>query len=218
MKHVPCQTRFVTDRSGTSEFSNSFVKVYHLDSDLVEIFHRGNTDIAIQITNGSFSWDVLSGDLVLKNINIKVTHGIKVVVCDQGGSRKSSLLSCIPEEMPKLSGSVKLRGNKAFLAQSPWIHSGKIEENILFDKDMDRIRYDKVLEACALKKDLEILHFGDQTVISDAHTESHLYKECLLELLNSKHSYLCQPSSEVLGDCLSCLGFKSWGDQTSWKV
>ncbi|PIM97152.1 Peptide exporter, ABC superfamily [Handroanthus impetiginosus] len=32
---------------------------------------------------------------------------------------------------------------------------------------MDRQRYDRVLEACALKKDLEILSFGDQTVIGE---------------------------------------------------
>ncbi|KAK3198714.1 hypothetical protein Dsin_022129 [Dipteronia sinensis] len=30
---------------------------------------------------------------------------------------------------------------------------------------MDREKYDRVLEACSLKKDLEILSFGDQTVI-----------------------------------------------------
>ncbi|CAA0329373.1 ABC transporter C family member 3 [Arabidopsis thaliana] len=32
---------------------------------------------------------------------------------------------------------------------------------------MDRERYDKVIEACSLSKDLEILSFGDQTVIGE---------------------------------------------------
>ncbi|CAI9295435.1 unnamed protein product [Lactuca saligna] len=32
---------------------------------------------------------------------------------------------------------------------------------------MDRIRYDKVLEECALKKDIQVLPFGDQTVIGE---------------------------------------------------
>ena len=32
---------------------------------------------------------------------------------------------------------------------------------------MDREKYEKVLEACSLKKDLEILSFGDQTVIGE---------------------------------------------------
>ncbi|XP_062094571.1 ABC transporter C family member 3-like [Humulus lupulus] len=45
--------------------------------------------------------------------------------------------------------------------------SHKIEENILFGKEMDREKYERVLEACSLKKDLEILSFGDQTVIGE---------------------------------------------------
>ncbi|KAK7857558.1 abc transporter c family member 3 [Quercus suber] len=46
---------------------------------------------------------------------------------------KSSLISCILGEVPKISGTVKLCGTKAYVAQSPWIQSGKIEENILFE-------------------------------------------------------------------------------------
>ncbi|GJV98963.1 zinc finger, CCHC-type containing protein [Tanacetum coccineum] len=68
-------------------------------------------------------------------------------------------------EVSKVSGSVKVEGTKVYVAQSPWIQSGKIEDNILFCKEMDRERYDMVLEACSLKKDLEILSFGEQTVI-----------------------------------------------------
>ncbi|KAK8467191.1 hypothetical protein PHAVU_008G276201 [Phaseolus vulgaris] len=47
------------------------------------------------------------------------------------------------------------------------IQSGKIEDNILFGKQMDREKYEKILVACSLKKDLEILSFGDQTVIGE---------------------------------------------------
>lgn len=32
---------------------------------------------------------------------------------------------------------------------------------------MDRIRYESVLEACALNKDLELFSFGDQTEIGE---------------------------------------------------
>ncbi|GJY04827.1 ABC transporter C family member 3-like protein isoform X3 [Tanacetum coccineum] len=200
----------------------SYLCLDDLDPNLVETFQRGSSDFAIEITNGTFSWDASSAEPVLKDINIKVVHGMKVAVCGTVGSGKSSLLSCILGEVPKLSGCVKLSGSKAYVAQAPWIQSGKIEENILFGKKMDRRRYAKVLDACALKKDLEILPFGDQTVIGerginlsggqkqrlqiaralyqdsdiylfddpfsavDAHTGSHLFKECLLEFLESK--------------------------------
>nr|XP_043618789.1 ABC transporter C family member 3-like isoform X2 [Erigeron canadensis] len=197
----------------------SYLNLDDLDSNLVETFQRSSSNVAIRITNGSFSW---SGEPTLSDINIQIFHGMKVAVCGTVASGKSSLLSCVLGEVPKVSGSVYISGTKAYVAQSPWIQSGKIEENILFGKDMDRVRYDKVLDACALKKDLEILPFGDQTVIGerginlsggqkqrlqiaralyqdadnylfddpfsavDAHTGSHLFKECLLEFLESK--------------------------------
>ncbi|GFY97857.1 multidrug resistance-associated protein 3 [Actinidia rufa] len=63
--------------------------------------------------------------------------------------------------------ALKLGGTKAYVAQSPWILSGKIEENILFGKEMDKERYNTVIDACSLKEDLEILPFGDQTVIGE---------------------------------------------------
>ncbi|KAK3009967.1 hypothetical protein RJ639_012359 [Escallonia herrerae] len=200
----------------------SFFRLDDLQPDVVEKLARGSSDIAIEIVDGRFSWDLSSPNPTLKEINIKVSHGMRVAVCGTVGSGKSSFLSSILGEMPKLSGNVKLSGTKAYVAQSPWIQSGKIVDNILFGKEMVRERYDKVLEACSLKKDLEILSFGDQTVIGerginlsggqkqriqiacalyqdadiylfddpfsavDAHTGSHLFKECLMGLLDSK--------------------------------
>ncbi|CDY24217.1 BnaC01g37970D [Brassica napus] len=92
---------------------------------------------------------------------------MKVAVCGTVGSGKSSLLSSILGEVPKISGSLKVCGTKGYVAQSPWIQSGTIEDNILFGKAMERERYEKVVEACSLSKDLEVLSFGDQTVIGE---------------------------------------------------
>ncbi|GJU30628.1 ABC transporter C family member 3-like protein [Tanacetum coccineum] len=97
----------------------------------------------------------------------RIASFLTVAVCGVVGSGKSSLLSCILGELPKLSGHIKLSGTKAYVGQSPWIQSGTIEENILFCKKMDIKRYNQVLEACDLKKDLEVLSFGDQTVIGE---------------------------------------------------
>ena len=60
---------------------------------------------------------------------------------------------------------VRLSGTKAYVPQSPWIQSGKIKDAILFGKQMDTIRYNNVLDACALKKDLELFPYGDETGI-----------------------------------------------------
>ncbi|KAL4618712.1 hypothetical protein ACB092_06G030700 [Castanea dentata] len=200
----------------------SFLCLDDLQSDVIERLPRGSSNTAIEIIDGNFSWDLSSSSATLADINLKVQQGMRIAVCGTVGSGKSSLLSCILGEVPKISGTVKLCGTKAYVAQSPWIQSGKIEENILFGMEMEREKYEKVLEACSLKKDLEILPFGDQTVIGerginlsggqkqriqiaralyqdadiylfddpfsavDAHTGSHLFKECLLGLLDSK--------------------------------
>ena len=134
---------------------------------MIERLPRGSSDTEIEIIDGNFSWDLSSLNPTLKDINLKVQHGMRVAVCGTVGSGKSSLLSCILGEIPRISGTVKLCGTKAYVAQSPWIQSGKIEENILFGKEMERMRYERVLEACSLKKDLEILSFGDQTLIGE---------------------------------------------------
>nr|POF14557.1 abc transporter c family member 3 [Quercus suber] len=200
----------------------SFLRLEDLQFDTIKKLPRGSSNTAIEIIDGNFSWDLSSSNPTLKDINLKVQHGMRVAVCGTVGSGKSSLLSCILGEIPRISGTVKLCGTKAYVAQSPWIQSGKIEENILFGKEMERMRYERVLEACSLKKDLEILLYGDQTLIGerginlsggqkqriqiaralyqnadiylfddpfsavDAHTGSHLFRECLLGLLSSK--------------------------------
>ncbi|KAJ7560924.1 hypothetical protein O6H91_03G006500 [Diphasiastrum complanatum] len=92
---------------------------------------------------------------------------MKVAICGVVGSGKSSLLSSILGEIPRLSGMVKVKGKTAYVSQSAWIQTGKIEENILFGKPMNKVRYMKVLEACALTKDLELLSHGDQTEIGE---------------------------------------------------
>ncbi|KAL6322612.1 hypothetical protein AAG906_014282 [Vitis piasezkii] len=143
----------------------SFLRLDDLQSDVIETLPKGSFDTAIEIVDGNFSWDLSSHNPTLKDINLRVCRGMRVAVCGTVGS-----------EVPKISG-----GTKAYVAQSPWIQSGKIAENILFGKEMDRERYERVLDACYLKKDLEVLSFGDQTVIG-----TRLFKECLLGLLGSK--------------------------------
>ncbi|XP_042505297.1 ABC transporter C family member 3-like isoform X2 [Macadamia integrifolia] len=201
---------------------SSFLCLSDLDLNIVQKLPKDGAKVAVEIVKGNFSWDFHSPNLTLKDLNIRVYHGMSVAVCGSTGSGKSSLLSCILGEVHKVSGAIRLNGTKAYVAQSPWIQSGKIVDNILFGKEMDKERYEMILEACSLKKDLELCAFGDQTIIGDrginlsggqkqriqiaralyhnadiyllddpfsavdAHTGTHLFKECLLRILGSK--------------------------------
>ena len=92
---------------------------------------------------------------------------MKVAVCGSVGSGKSSCLSNILGEIPKISGIVKVNGTIAYVPESPWIQSGEIEEKILFGNKMNRNKYENVLEVCALKKDIELFSHGDQKEIGE---------------------------------------------------
>lgn len=80
---------------------------------------------------------------------------------------KSSLLSALLGEMDKTSGRVNTVGKIAYVSQQAWIQNATLQDNILFGRPMDRKRYNEVIAACALEKDLEILAKGDQTEIGE---------------------------------------------------
>ncbi|TVU30223.1 hypothetical protein EJB05_21833, partial [Eragrostis curvula] len=145
----------------------SFLCLEELSSDAVTKLPRDSTNASVVVRNGYFSWNTFSQAPTLRDLNFCIQQGMKVAICGTVGSGKSSLLSCILGEIPKLSGDVQICGRIAYVSQSPWIQSGKIEDNILFGTEMDRERYRKVLEACSLIMDLAILPLGDQTIIGE---------------------------------------------------
>ncbi|KAK7345719.1 hypothetical protein VNO77_16329 [Canavalia gladiata] len=146
---------------------SGFLQDEELQEDATIVLPRGISNIAIEIENGVFCWDSSSPRPTLSGIQMKVEKGMTVAVCGMVGSGKSSFLSCILGEIPKLYGEVRVCGSVAYVSQSAWIQSGNIEENILFGNPMDKVKYKNVLHACSLKKDLELFSHGDQTIIGD---------------------------------------------------
>jgi len=48
-----------------------------------------------------------------------------------------------------------------------WIQNASLRDNILFGKNLEHSNYTRVVDACALKPDLEMLPGGDQTEIGE---------------------------------------------------
>ena len=53
------------------------------------------------------------------------------------------------------------------MAQQAWIQNSTLRDNILFGRPFEPTKYDKVVDTCALKPDLEILPGGDKTEIGE---------------------------------------------------
>jgi hypothetical protein len=85
-----------------------FLLEEELQEDATTVLPQGVSNIAIEIKDSEFSWDPSSSRPTLSEINMKVEKGMRVAVCGTVGSGKSSFLSCILGEIPKLSGEVCL--------------------------------------------------------------------------------------------------------------
>lgn len=69
--------------------------------------------------------------------------------------------------MDKISGHVNSNGKIAYVSQQAWIQNCSLQDNILFGKPYEKALYDRVVLACALKPDLDMLPAGDQTEIGE---------------------------------------------------
>ncbi|KAJ3212821.1 hypothetical protein HDU67_003594 [Dinochytrium kinnereticum] len=116
---------------------------------------------------------VSSGAFTLRNLNLELPVGGLTGIVGATGSGKSSLIQALLGEMKSLSGksflpiSLGLGGNVAYVAQTSWLMNATIRDNICFGERFDAVRYDRVIKACALVKDLETFEAGDLTEIGE---------------------------------------------------
>ena len=120
----------------------------------------------------------------LEDISLQIPEKKFTVVSGPTGSGKSLFLTSLIGEADLLSGRVRapkppsikdrfdhiahkgdwiIESAMAFVAQISWIENATIQENILFGLPYQADRYEKVIDHCALKQDLDNLPDGDMT-------------------------------------------------------
>ncbi|XP_042073998.1 ATP-binding cassette sub-family C member 2-like, partial [Haplochromis burtoni] len=62
---------------------------------------------------------------------------------------------------------VSFQGSLAFVPQQAWIQNATLKDNILFGSPHEEENFKKVIQACALAPDLELLPGGDLTEIGE---------------------------------------------------
>ncbi|CAG5865642.1 unnamed protein product [Menidia menidia] len=112
-------------------------------------------------------WDRNLEAPTLQNVCFTVRPEQLLAVIGPVGAGKSSLLSAILGELSQESGVVKVKGELTYTSQQPWIFAGTVRSNILFGKKLNPKKYDRVLRACALKRDMELLPGGDMAMVGD---------------------------------------------------
>ncbi|KAJ5108547.1 hypothetical protein N7456_005222 [Penicillium angulare] len=121
----------------------------------------------------------------LINVDVDFPVGRLSIIAGATGSGKTSLLMALLGEMRLVEGHVHLPGGMlnradlpvdpatglvdsiAYCAQEAWLVNATVKENITFASPYDEKRYNAVLKACALERDLEILDAGDKTMVGE---------------------------------------------------
>ncbi|KNE72605.1 hypothetical protein AMAG_17047 [Allomyces macrogynus ATCC 38327] len=137
----------------------------------LEVFVERTNDLtnpaAIQIDNAEFFF--VDDKTVMTIDALTIPRGSLTAVVGKVGMGKTALLSAMLGEIYKKpnGGKTVINGRVAYVSQTSWIMNGTVRDNILFGREYDKDLYRKVLKACSLVKDLQVLSHGDQTQIGE---------------------------------------------------
>lgn len=142
--------------------------------------------------------------------NIKMTVERSQIMCVVGpvAAGKSTLVQgLIGEILPTTPSSneasiCQVRGRVSYASQIPFILNATVRDNILFGEPYDKKRYDRVLEACCLKADIEQFLSRDMTEIGERGVTLSGGQKARLSLARVAYS---QPDVAILDDPLSAL-------------
>ncbi|KAK2707578.1 ATP-binding cassette sub-family C member 10-like isoform X2 [Artemia franciscana] len=133
-----------------------------------------DTDSAFILSDVTCQWDAKAENefqVCLRDVSLTIKRGQFLGVVGPVGSGKSALLYTLLGELDKVRGRLSV-GNFdqvfSVATQEVWLQNTTIRENILFGSTYQGARYKAVIEACALKEDLDDLPEGDKTLVSDS--------------------------------------------------
>ncbi|KAN0023381.1 hypothetical protein ACTFIU_011551 [Dictyostelium citrinum] len=123
----------------------------------------------IYIRDATLTWNQEKKEesFTLKNINFEAKGKTLTMIVGSVGSGKSSIIQAMLGEMDVLEGSVAMKGNVAYVPQQAWIINATLKDNILFGLPYDEAKYKRVLEVCALERDIELFPQGDLVEIGE---------------------------------------------------
>ncbi|KAJ7134523.1 hypothetical protein C8R44DRAFT_729940 [Mycena epipterygia] len=147
--------------------------------------HVPENSSKIGFRDAEFSWTSQENDtsykLRIKSEVIFQPGVVNLIVGPTGVGKTAVLLALLG---PNSWFNLPRGGGIAYTSQQPWIENATIKQNIVFDTSIpfDEARYNKVLYACALYPDLQLLDAGDETEwwpkALDVHTAKWIAQNC----------------------------------------
>jgi ABC-type multidrug transport system fused ATPase/permease subunit len=136
------------------------------EPDKIETMAPMTSATSVELRNASFAWPGAS-EAILHDLTLSFSAGLSVV-CGEVAAGKTALLQALLGELDPQGGEF-IRPNEiiGYCAQTPWLESMSIRENILFCSPYEPSRYKEVLEACALLPDVANFEHGDLSEIGE---------------------------------------------------
>uniref|UniRef100_A0A2K5KKF1 ATP-binding cassette sub-family C member 6 n=1 Tax=Cercocebus atys TaxID=9531 RepID=A0A2K5KKF1_CERAT len=100
-------------------------------------------------------------------INLTVPQGCLLAIVGPVGAGKSSLLSALLGELSKVDGFMSIKGAVAYVPQEAWVQNTSVVENVCFGQELEPAWLERVLEACALRPDVDSFPEGVHTSIGE---------------------------------------------------
>ena len=152
---------------------NAWVAVDRIEEFMAEPDREENATEALvgdqlALYRATFAWPGTEKP-VLKDLTLSFPEGMTVIT-GEVASGKTALLQALLGELDMLpTGGQLLRPQEpiGYCAQTPWLQSMSIRENILFSEFYDTERYAAVIEACALVPDFAEFKGGDEAMIGE---------------------------------------------------
>ncbi|XP_014087149.1 probable multidrug resistance-associated protein lethal(2)03659 isoform X1 [Bactrocera oleae] len=103
----------------------------------------------------------------ISDISFNLRPGQFVGIVGNVGAGKTTLLNAIIGELDIIKGNVEVNGRISYAPQEAWIFEASIRDNICFVEPYDAQRYKDVIQACELERDLQLLPYGDSTIVGE---------------------------------------------------
>lgn len=130
----------------------------------IGLMPEGSAELSMH--QASFAWPGMDQN-VLSDITLAFPPGLTVVYGEVAAG-KTALLQALLGELDITAGElVRPDQMVAYCAQTPWLQSMSIRDNILFSLPYEEARYKQTLEACALLPDMAELKHGDLSNIGE---------------------------------------------------